>query len=145
MLADREDGIHGQVLSTAAERLGDRLINRNPVSPRHVAGHVLIGKLIGIERDDIHAGIDLLAAKDVWLEKVFENVEGVRSEPEFGENRGDFRTVRSLRRSRFGGGQAGDVKPHARGADKACGLDQEVSPGTRRPYLLVWYFTDGLR
>ena len=77
MLADEYHRIDGQRLAAQAEGLIDCLEQRHLEPLGCLAGHIAIGKLIGVERNDIDARIGPFAAKQVRTHQARENVKGV--------------------------------------------------------------------
>src|SRR4029079_5701276 len=88
VLADQQDRIDGQRLAAQAEGFVDRLEQRNSEAPGSIAGHVVLWKLIGIERNDIDSRIDSLAPKQIGAHQVDQEVVSVRAMPQLGKDCG---------------------------------------------------------
>ncbi len=125
VLGDGQHAVDGQLLTALAQGLADRLVERNLEPPRNIAGHVVVGKLIGVHRDHIDAGIGQFAAKVVWAEEVFQDVVGVAAKPQHREHRRHL----GPRGRRLGPGQPAS-RQREPGA-KCCAGAQEPAPRNR--------------
>ena len=117
VFADRQDGIDSQRGSPDAHRLLDRIEQWHLVFLGDIPCHVAVGKLVGVKRDDVDAGIDQATTKEVRAEEVLEDVVGVRTEPELGENRCNARSL-LVPGGRGPGEQAGSQGPGGRTGQK---------------------------
>ena len=86
VLADREDRVDGKCVSAATEGFGDRGIDRDLVFLGDGAGHLILGELVHVHRDDLHAGGRLLAVEEIGLEKVLHDDMGMAAIGKLGED-----------------------------------------------------------
>src|SRR6476660_1236255 len=73
MLSDREHRIHGEFVSSAAQRLLDRFVNRNVVLLGERMPKIVCRNLVHVQTDDIHARIAPFTVEEVRLGEVFED------------------------------------------------------------------------
>ncbi len=88
MFADDEDGIHGELIAAAPQRLGDGGIDGETELLGTIAAQIVGRRLIDIGGDDIERRPMPLPAHGIADEKAFRHVPGVRAFAPFGGDDG---------------------------------------------------------
>ena len=112
MLADDEHAVHGQLFSSATQRLGYGGVNRETKLLGALAAQLVFGKLIHVGRDDVERWTMPGAATGIADEEAFAHVPGMGVEAPFRRDDGQASAA---------GAFAGERRDDPGGCDDAGG------------------------